>query len=447
MKRTRTWMLLAAGVALLAVMLLLAGCGSSDSVTPEPTDLSRQTDFKADATGQVRVLIGFRSPARAEDEAEVVRAGGKVHARLHLVPVIAASVPQAAIQGLRRNPRVAYVEPDAPVELVHPVEGKGGTLGKPSPPPPSGEQVWYGMTRIKADQVWPTGIVGTLVPVAIVDTGEDYNHEDLAANHDPSNPGYDFEMDNPDPYYSKPSPYGEHPHGTHVAGIVAAVRGNDKGVVGAAPSARLYALRCGDGWGGWTSEVVEALQWCAVNGIRVVNMSIRTDTTETMDTALQACWNANVLLVAAAGNSGSGTDTVIYPARHPLVIAVAATDKRDRRADFSSTGPDVELAAPGLDILSSLPLNTYGEYSGTSMASPHVVGTAALVIEANPSLTNAHIRDLLVRTAVDLPQRGSKPDGRDDWYGYGLVNARAAVQAAQSTTALALFDWPRWARI
>lgn len=445
MKRNATWIVLAAGIVLLAFVVLLAGCGGSDPTTGQPTGSFRQAaaeggqaeTFRPDAAGQVRVLIGFRGPAQAADEAEIVRAGGRVHARFHLVPAIAASVPQAALEGLRRNPRVAYMEPDEPVELIHPVEAKGGK----KPPPPSGEQVCYGMQHIKADQVWPTGIVGTLVPVAVIDTGEDYNHEDLAANHDPNNLGYDFEMGNPDPYYSKPSPYGASDHGTHVGGIVAAVRGNNVGVVGAAPAARLYALRCGDGWGDWTSYVVLALEWCVTHGVRVANMSIRTEETQTMNDALQACWNANVVIVAAAGNSGSGTDMVIYPARHPQVIAVAATGKNKRRASFSSQGPAVELAAPGVNILSTLPLNAYGQMSGTSMASPHVAGTAALVIQANPTLTNEQIRSFLIRTAVDLG-----PSGWDPSYGWGLVDALAAVQAAQGATALALLDWLHWAR-
>lgn len=404
----------------------VCGCGGSDSVGVAPGAAGGADDgggFQPNAKGQVRVLVGFRDAPGAADEALVAQAGGEVHARFHLVPVIAASMPQAAVDGLRRNPRVVYIEPDEPGEYLK----AGSSRKKPKPPPPpEGEQVPWGMTRIKADQVWPTNI-GAGITVGIIDSGEDYNHEDLAANHDPANLGWDFEADNNNPYYK--SDYGSRSHGTHTAGIVAA-RQNGVGVVGAAPGARIYALAAGKSRP-WPSLMVEALQWCADNGIRVATMSIKVVRTQTLDDALENCWAANVVIVCSVGDSGTGTDKVGYPARHPAVIAVAATDKRDRRARRSATGPDVELAAPGVDIVSCLPLNDYGENpegAATRMAAPHVAGTAALVIEANPGLANAEVRQILQNTAVDLD-----PSGRDTWSGFGLVDALAAVQAASGS--------------
>ncbi len=422
----------------------VCGCGGSDSVGVAPGAAGGADEgggFQPNAKGQVRVLVGFRDAPGAADEALVAQAGGEVHARFHLVPVIAASMPQAAVDGLRRNPRVAYIEPDEPGEYLRADSGRK----KPEPsPPPEGEQVPWGMTRIKADQVWPTNI-GAGVTVGIIDSGEDYNHEDLAANHEPGNPGWDFEFDPPipDPYYT--SEYGSRSHGTHVAGIVAAVRGNDVGVVGAAPGATIYALAAGKS-GPITSYIVEALEWCADNRIRVAAMSFALQReTQTMDDALENCWAANVLMVCSVAGGGAGSDSVGYPARHPAVIAVAATDKRDRHAPHSNRGPEVELAAPGVDIISCLPNHEYGENpegEATRMASPHVSGTAALVIAANPDLSNAEVREILHNTAVDL-----KPWGRDTSYGFGLVDALAAVQeAAAPGSSTVVLDWVRLPR-
>jgi hypothetical protein len=147
-----------------------------------------------------------------------------------------------------------------------------------------------------------------------------------------------------------------------------------------------------------------------------------TDSTS-LKSACNAAYAKNVLLVAAAGNSGSGTDTVSYPAKYDSVIAVAATDSSNNRASFSSTGPSVELAAPGVAILSTVPGGSWQSWSGTSMACPHVSGVAALVIQSGIASAPA-VRQQLQATATDL---GSA--GRDTSFGYGLINADKAVQS------------------
>jgi len=149
-----------------------------------------------------------------------------------------------------------------------------------------------------------------------------------------------------------------------------------------------------------------------------------------LEDACNAAYKADILIVAAAGNSGNkpgNRDTVEYPGGYDSVIAVAASDSNDLRASFSSTGPDVELIAPGVSILSSIPGGGYAYYSGTSMASPHVAGVAALVLAANSELTNVQVRSILQQTAENL---GLKQEHQ----GYGLVRADLAVQAASVTT-------------
>ena len=347
----------------------------------------------------VKVLISFdRQPGPAE-EGIVRGVGGGVKYTYHLVPAIAASIPQAAIQGLLRNPRVTSIEPDITVYAID------AEL----------DNAW-GVKRIGAGTVHDGGNKGTGVKVAVIDSGIDYTHSDLDANYAG---GYDFINNDPDPM-------DDNGHGTHVAGTVAA-EDDGVGVVGVAPEAMVYALKVlgADGSGSY-SDVIAALQWAVDNGIQVTNNSYGSsgDPGDTVKAAFDNTYAAGVLHVAAAGNSGTPPgkgDNVIYPAKWESVIAVAATDESDNRARWSSTGTDLELAAPGVDINSTLLGGGYGEKNGTSMASPHVAGVAALVI-AGEGLSNIQVRNRLQQTADDLGDAGF-----DTKYGYGLVDADEAA--------------------
>lgn len=376
---------------------------------------------------RVKVLIGFRrQPGRAE-QGLVHASGGTIKYTYHLVPAIAATLPEPAIAALQANPNVTHVDLDGQVWAVDAELDKA-----------------WGVKRIGAGAVHPYND-GTGVKVAVIDSGIDYTHADLNQNYaggwdfvngdnDPGNPTHDGPMDD----------YG---HGTHVAGTIAA-EDNEAGVVGVAPGASLYGLKVlnANGSGYW-SDIIAAIQWCAVNDIQVANLSLGSSSNPGVD-AQMACDNANaagVVIVAAAGNSGNRPgrgDNVIYPARYDSVIAVAATDSNDNRASFSSTGDQVELAAPGVAVFSTWndgdsphdpqPELYDGDYykygSGTSMASPHVAGVAALVIatgitDANgDGYINDEVRQRLIQTADDL---GSA--GRDTKYGFGLVDADEAA--------------------
>jgi fibronectin type 3 domain-containing protein len=231
-------------------------------------------------------------------------------------------------------------------------------------------------------------------------------------------------------------------HGTHCAGIVAA-EDNDIGVIGVAPEAYLYAVKVLDSGGsGYLSDVIAGIQWSIDNGMQVISMSLGTsfDFQSLHDACDAAYYDNGILVVAAAGNSGTVSgkgDNVIYPAKYDSVIAVAATDSNDERAWWSSTGPDVELAAPGVSIYSTYWDDTYATLSGTSMACPHVTGTAALVfvtavdpaydLDGDGVWDASEVRKKLQDTADDLGD-----PGRDPQYGYGLVDADEAASLADT---------------
>lgn len=414
----------------------------------------------------VRVLIGFDKPVGASEQALVRAYGGKIKYSYTIVNAVAAQVPQSALNGLSRNPHVTAVEAD---DTVYAVDTEL-------------DNAW-GVKHIKSGEAHaiPYSNKGTGVKIGIIDSGVNYLHPDLNDNFDPLNLGYDF-------YYYDDDPMDVYGHGTHVAGTACA-EDNDNGnvepklgVVGVAPECNLYSLRVlnENGVGYW-SDIIAAVQWSTgaklqiqnvftgewltVQGTKmhVINLSLGKDR-DPGSTVRQAFDNAEaqgVVIVAAAGNSGtiSGKGSnVIYPAKYDSVIAVAATDSNNNRASFSSTGDAVEIAAPGVNVYSTWNDNTgyynpqpvctgtlldingdgqpdgecYKYGSGTSMASPHVAGAAALVIAVGVSdyngdgaVNNRDVRAILQNTATDLGA-----SGRDPQFGYGLVNALLAVQTA-----------------
>jgi subtilisin len=256
---------------------------------------------------------------------------------------------------------------------------------------------------------------------------------DLADNY---KGGYDFVNNDADPK-------DDNGHGTHVSGTVAAID-NNIGVIGAAPEVNLYALKVlGEDGSGSYSDIISALQWAVDNHMDVASMSLGgLVRLKALEDACDSAYESGVVIVAAAGNEGRRK--VSYPAAYNSVIAVTATDDTDTRASFSNYGPQIELAAPGVGINSTLPtykvtltetygLN-YGTLRGTSMATPHVTGAVALLLttsvptdydtNTNGQWDPAEVRQRLQDTATDLGAAG-----KDIYYGYGLVNASAAVEA------------------
>jgi subtilisin family serine protease len=276
-----------------------------------------------------------------------------------------------------------------------------------------GELPW-GVARVNAPGAWSV-TKGAGVTVAIVDTGIDGTHPDLAANF---KGGYNA-ITPTEPMKD------DHGHGTHVAGTIGAVQ-DGQGVVGVAPQAGLVGVKVLDKNGsGWISDIIAGIQWVVDRGYPVINMSLGGPKgNDSFHDAIIAATKAGVTVVCAAGNAGPPHDGAVssvgYPGAYPEAIAVAASDSGDKLAGFSSRGPEVALVAPGVGVRSTLPGNTYGKYSGTSMASPHVAGLAALAISSGKR-GPAEVRAALKAAAV--PVTGLKPEEE----GAGMVDAARLV--------------------
>jgi subtilisin len=372
----------------LAVILALSGVSTVIFAAPQTS------------SERINVLVGFTGKP---DKLLIEKFNGKINRQFDFISAAAVELPLQAVNVLSKYPNVRFVEKDVAVFTT-------------SQTIPWGiDRVFGGVTN--RTNTW-NQTKGSSVKVAVLDTGIDKNHEDLYLNIK----GGHNTIDSTSWFVDGNG------HGTHVAGTIAAAD-NTIGVVGVAPNVDLYAVKViSDSGSGTVSSLIAGIEWAINNKMNIINMSLGLGShVQALQDAVDAAYNKHgLLIVASAGNSGnsSGTgDNVNYPARYPSVIAVASCTSRNSRSSFSSTGPTVELIAPGSDILSTIPGNKYASYNGTSMASPHVAGSAALVWAADPGLTNLQLRGILQSTAQDLSLK-------KEHQGYGLVRADQAVSKA-----------------
>ena len=290
--------------------------------------------------------------------------------------------------------------------------------------PRRGEQ--WNLDLIESDAAHATA-TGAGAVVAVVDSGVAPGHPDLAGQ---VLPGRDFVQDDD-------APQDGNGHGTHVAGIALAAKGNATGISSVAPGAKLLPVRVlGDGGGGTSGDVAAGIDWARTHGAHVINLSLGAEVPvlgalggDEIDAAIRRALAAGILVVAAAGNNG--VPVCEQPAAAEGLLCVGAVDKRRQRSFFSSFGSGLGVVAPGgsglpaagEDVLSTVPPSGYEEIAGTSQAAPHVAGVAALLVSRG--VTGQAAARRILDTAIDLG-----PPGDDPEYGNGLVNARAAVAGA-----------------
>ena len=396
-----------------------------------------------------RVIIGFKpidaargvsadgSPMVARrdvtDLANGLQARGvEVSHRFRIIPAVSARIDSSRLEALLSDPAIDYVEAEilhAPTRLPDWDWSGFGTKSQ------STQETPWGITRVDAAGAWPV-TRGAGAKLGIIDTGIDEDHPDLNVVG-----GINLVTGGTDRSdWDDNSTICTSTHGTHVAGIAAALD-NTVGVVGVAPEVELYALRAFDPENAQldacyvlTSHVIAALEYAVTGGFDVVNMSIGSPVPSIAEgDAVAATAAAGVVLVAAAGNSDAAVE---FPAAFPQTIAVAATTVSDYRASYSSHGPEIDVSAPGHSVLSTIGGGGTDTKNGTSMAAPHVAGVAALIRAVRPDLEVHAVREVLRSTAEDI-----RAAGYDYETGYGVVQASAAVNAVgAAATAMALDD-------
>lgn len=316
------------------------------------------------------------------------------------------------VNQLLTNPLIASIEEDKPIEVS---AGAISTFN-PQSLKSNSQTIPWGIHSTGSYLALTKGAVDlSAIKVAVFDTGIS-NHSDLQISG-----GASF-VENTSDYWD------DHGHGTHIAGTIAAIN-NEQGVVGAAAGVQLYSVKVMDSTGyGYTSSVLQGIQWAIDNEIDIINMSFTSSQySEALSSAIQLAKNSGILIIAAAGNLGAGENTIQYPALYPEVIAVGAVDSSHHRAGFSSTGVDLDFVAPGYAITSTIVEGSYGTTSGTSSAAAHVSAAAAWVWASNPSFSADDVIQLMKTTATPL--------GDTNEYGSGLVNIARAINIINGSIA------------
>ncbi len=371
------------------------------------------------APGQIWVKFkpGFGGPsAQRALAAQSLSVAGAIPALDVLKVAVKPGQELEQVAALRTNPNVLYAEPNYVVHAADTIPN----------------DVYYdsqwALPQIDAPAGWDYTTGDSGVTIAIVDSGIDLNHPDFACPGKLTTARWNFvgNDDNPDDDYG---------HGTHVAGIAASCSDNYIGVAGLAWGARLMPVKALDanGYGSYAG-VAAGIIYAVDHGANIINLSLGgPDDSVTLADAVQYAYSHNRLVVAAAGNTGGD---VLYPAAYPQALAVTATDSLDGIYWSASYGPQLDIAAPGVDVYSTYPANIYSylhpwcygrsycSLTGTSMATPYVSGLAALLWSFDHSLTADRVRAVIQSTADDLGD-----PGWDDIFGYGRINAARALES------------------
>lgn len=385
------------------------------AVPQEEAGASIQPKEARQSGSTTRVLVTISPGARMFKAVERVKDYGDVIEveELSKLGVFMMELPSANleehIERIRNTTGILAVEPDYPVQAADTFPNDPGFASQ------------YGLTAIRAPQGWDLATGSSSVTIAIIDSGVDMGHGDLAVK---LVAGYDF-------VNGDSIPQDDYGHGTHVAGIAAALTNNGAGIAGVSWGARIMPVKVLDSAGnGSYSNVAAAIVYAVDNGAQVVNLSLGGSAYSlALETAVLYAYGNNVLMVASTGNTAS--NFVLYPARFSQVVAVGASNMTNQPAGFSNYGPEVDLAAPGENIYSTLP-GGYGILTGTSMSAPHVSGLASILLGYIAGADSA--RGIMEATALDIG-----PAGWDMYSGAGLIQMDAALAMVVPPTATPVF--------
>jgi subtilisin family serine protease len=421
------------GVRGLSLLLALTIAMLSGGAAARPVAVDPLQPSLAETSGEIRpgeLLVELHQPdragllARRHGASVAGRAGPRVQ-RLSVPP----GEERARAAVLRREPEVRAAAPNyvrraqvLPDDPLYPSQWALPQIGMPS--------------------AWDVTLGVDSISIAILDSGADLDHPDLAPKLLPG--ANTLGADPAAPVRCPPTSDARDDfsagHGTHVTGIAGAAPSNGLGVAGVAWRPKVIPVKVLDCLGeGTDAQVIAGIDWAIANGARVINLSVGgPGQSEVLDAAIERAHGAGIVVIAAAGNAG--TDIPFYPAASPFAIAVGASDSADRPASFSNRGSHLAVIAPGVAILSTFPGSSYQYKSGTSMASPHVAGLAALLLTLHPDWPPTRVADL-IRTTADkvtacpagVAECPYDANGHTQWHGYGRINAAAALCAALAT--------------
>lgn len=386
----------------------------STVVNPVLAEGNNGTEDKAVKVEQVIVKLKDNATGSLKSS-NVVSAGTAGTDRVVTVKVPANESVDEFIEDLEKRNDVESVEPDHLVRLSY----------TPNDPDVVAKQ--YHHQNIETKKAWDKSKGAADVVVAVIDDGIDMKHPDLKDQ-------FIFPFDTVNETAAS-LPVGI--HGTHVAGIIGSTIDNNIGGAGVAPHTKIMPINVFGGNSAYTSDIIQAIHYAVEKGADIINLSLGSYVyNAAFNDAIQFAHKNGVVIVAAAGNEGVSKS--YYPASYANVISVGSTTSKEVKSTFSNYGEYLDLVAPGSFVYSTLPNNGYGMMSGTSMASPIVAGVAALIMAAEPVLTNVEIENRLFTTADDLGEVG-----KDSSYGNGRVNARKALKIdfLPAPYVLAVYDY------